>query len=141
MKVLAYASAALSLPPREAVRRATRLVIREARTARQRHLDRRHPTYLSLPDSAVLPLEQYVAPVPVELLRAHAQQISELARLYTAHRFDLLGSGWVQVKCGMLCRGVEGHVYTAEPGTSRDAVNDANIGSSNAVLDLIDPAY
>jgi hypothetical protein len=43
-----------------------------------------------------------------------------LGDLYRAHRFDLLGSGWVKVEYGMSCRGFAGHVFAPHPPVSAD---------------------
>ncbi len=63
-----------------------------------------------------------------------------LADQWMRHRFDLLGSGWVEVTYGMSCRGLEGHGYP--PGTQvqpdpqgqwlRGRVNPANLEASRA---------
>ena len=36
---------------------------------------------------------------------------AQVIKNYVNHRFDLLGSGWVQVRYGMKCRGVENYRY------------------------------
>jgi hypothetical protein len=43
-----------------------------------------------------------------------------LCRHYLEHRFDLLGSGWVQVRHGMTATGLEGHCYPAGPAVVAD---------------------
>nr|MBP6217220.1 alginate lyase family protein [Oligoflexales bacterium] len=55
------------------------------------------------------------------------------------HRFDLLGSGWVQVFLGMKCRGFEGHLYTSTP--SQVVINKANQKASQMISALIDKTY
>jgi hypothetical protein len=42
---------------------------------------------------------------------ASRDQVHGLSEMYLAHRFDLLGSGWVRVVHGMSCRGLEGHRF------------------------------
>jgi len=65
------------------------------------------------------------------------------------HQFDLLGSGWIQVKHGANCRGVLGCRY--DPGAtvipdSRGEwligrINQSNLERSQAVWKLLQPAY
>jgi len=43
------------------------------------------------------------------------------ARHFLSHRFDLLGSGWTQVKYGMSCRGFEDIRFDAQPAVKVDA--------------------
>ena len=46
-----------------------------------------------------------------EQLLFYAETISGVTKYYLTHRFNLLGSGWVQVKHGMRCSGLEGYRY------------------------------
>lgn len=41
-------------------------------------------------------------------------QIRDLTSLYMNHYFDLLGSGWLNVKYNMKCRGLEKYQYTSK---------------------------
>jgi len=85
----------------------------------------------------------------VESRSSSTYQISSLAQHYLAHRFDLLGSGWVQVKHGMECLGVEGHRYTMGYGVGADSqghwllgrINPANLADSQRIWQLIDRDY
>ncbi|WP_254786492.1 alginate lyase family protein [Bacillus sp. 71mf] len=40
-------------------------------------------------------------------------QIKELSTLYLNHSFDLLGSGWINIKYNMICNGIEEFKYKA----------------------------
>lgn len=40
-------------------------------------------------------------------------QIKELSTLYLKHSFDLLGSGWINIKYNMICNGIEEFKYKA----------------------------
>ena len=57
---------------------------------------------------------------------------------YTSHSFDLLGSGWVQVKRNMKCRGVEGNKYKHEINLE---VSKKNKKESLRIRGLIDLDY
>lgn len=71
------------------------------------------------------------------------------SRYYLEHRFDLLGSGWVQVKHGMRCRGLEGYRYDmgnsvspdAEGNWLRDRVSPGNLQESQRIWRLISGDY
>jgi hypothetical protein len=75
--------------------------------------------------------------------------IGALIQHYLAHRFDLLGSGWLQVKHGVFCGGMEGYRYEAgrEIQVDRqgrwleDRINPSNLAESQRIWRLIDPSY
>jgi hypothetical protein len=66
-----------------------------------------------------------------------------------AHRFDLLGSGWVKVRHGMVCRGIEGHLYHSGPALQADTkgrwlqgrINRANLKESQRIWSLVESSY
>jgi hypothetical protein len=72
-----------------------------------------------------------------------------LSQNFIAHRFDLLGSGWVQVRHGMECKGFEGFRYEMgvpiEPdGESRwldERINVCNLKESQRIWRLVDEEY
>ena len=57
---------------------------------------------------------------PLDSLIADSEQTLSLADLYLNHTFDLLGSGWVQVRHGMNCRGLESYRYSMGPAHKID---------------------
>ncbi|MHB1344383.1 MAG: heparinase II/III domain-containing protein [Thermoleophilia bacterium] len=91
------------------------------------------------------------APVPGELHRYFAAPAAppeqallvELCGQYLAHRFDLLGSGWVCVQYGMACTGVEGTRYEAPnvPADLADLVTPADRPESRRIRRLISEGY
>jgi len=68
-----------------------------------------------------------------------SEMFSGITEHYLQHRFDLLGSGWVQVKHGMSCRGLEAYHYEMENLTP--TVNAANLAESKRIFALIDKDY
>ncbi len=68
---------------------------------------------------------------------------------YLNHRFDLLGSGWVQVRYGMNCRGLAGYSYQMGEEVSIDVngkwlqgrINPSNLAYSQSVWCLVDTDY
>ena len=65
------------------------------------------------------------------------------------HRFNLLGSGWIQVFHGTDCRGVEGHRYKPGPAVRPDPrgvwlqerINRKNLDEAQRIWALVDPGY
>jgi hypothetical protein len=72
-----------------------------------------------------------------------------LSRYYLQHRFDVLGSGWVQVKHGMRCQGTEGYRYDTGSRIHPDAqgewlkgrVSPGNLQQSRQIWQLIHGEY
>lgn len=72
-----------------------------------------------------------------------------LVRRYLSHCFDLLGSGWVTVRHGMICNGMESHRYQMGTTVTPDAdgfwlapyINAANLKESQRVWRLISSRY
>ena len=113
--------------------------------AGQRLTDRVSPTYLaSAPPGECL---SYLEPIPAQLLQAHQTRLQALTVNYLAHRFDLLGSGWVQVRHGMRCSGMEGFRYEGGVAANADKegrwlegrINRSNLAESQRIWRLIDP--
>ena len=103
-------------------------------------MDMFRPTFSAgAPDGALFTL----LPCRVAPDDSEAKNIIELARLYFNHRFDLLGSGWVHVRYGMTCGGVEGHQYAmAERDSGLESrINKANLAEAKRIAKLIDQDY
>ncbi len=68
-----------------------------------------------------------------------------VAVLYQDHYFDLLGSGWTNIRYGMSCRGLEAHRYhMPAAGDARSVVSRLNIRNRNEaarVRSLLDDGY
>ena len=75
--------------------------------------------------------------------------LRETTGLHLEHRFDLLGSGWLQVRHGMSCRGLEGIRHEAKPLPPPDPpgrwlgsiINRANLGESRRVWGMLKGGY
>lgn len=73
----------------------------------------------------------------------------EIVDNYLNHRFDLLGSGWVQVMYGMRCSGLEGHQFamgtdieaTADGSWLEGRINRSNLAHSKKIWGLVDQEY
>ena len=129
------------------MRRAAGMVATRVRRQRQRRRDIAEPTYA--PDAPAPQLARLVGTVPLEALRANRTWILPAAALWRRNWFDLLGSGWLNVRYGMVCPGVEGTAY--EPGQAvtpdpdgawlSGRINEANLAESRRVWRLVDAAY
>jgi hypothetical protein len=92
-------------------------------------------SYFRLPDASVL--------------GDRWQQISGVSALFLQHRFDLLGSGWVQVRHGMQCAGLMSHRYDPGPEVETDSegewlagrVNSRNLQESQRIWAMVDANY
>lgn len=127
---------------RRAVSKARRLLAHAPR----RRQDLTRSTYVSSTTCPGGELLRYLQIVPPEELRPHGTQLAATGRDYLAHRFDLLGSGWVQVRHGMDCRGVEGHRYAMSSKVEADTegrwlskrINPSNRNDSRCLWHLVD---
>lgn len=72
-----------------------------------------------------------------------------VSKHYLDHRFDLLGSGWTQVRYGIQCRGLEGYCYDKTKGVITDLegkwlkgrLNSANLPIAQKIWKRIDGNY
>jgi len=88
-------------------------------------------------------------PLSVDLLRARETDIRNIAADCLAHRFDVLGSGLVEIKHGLHCKGFEGDVYFAKTIPPADPngnwlasiINTSNLAEAQKIWGLVDAAY
>ncbi len=105
---------------------------RRALAAGLRARDRLAGTYL--PDATAPPGQLYFQPLEIERYDGWEPIFSELGEKYLGHSFDILGSGWTNVRHGMSCPGVEGNRYEAAPalpGGRRAAYLAARLNASS----------
>lgn len=78
-----------------------------------------------------------------EISDKEKKQILDLANLYCGHTFDLLGSGWVNVKHGMVAFGLEGHLYSTGIAdySLKKLINKSNFSKSDSIASLIVSDY
>ncbi|RKZ84103.1 MAG: heparinase, partial [Candidatus Parabeggiatoa sp. nov. 1] len=93
-------------------------------------------------------LNNYISLIDIKLLEGK-EWLAGVTQNYLAHRFDLLGSGWVLVKYGMHCQGLEGYRYKMGNPVTADRegkwlegrINAANLSESKRIWSLIDKDY
>lgn len=109
----------MSLPPHQAAKKTVRLARELVRQRIRAAQERRVSTYNHVEDERLLArrIKLTAADVPGDLKQA----LPRVAERYLRHQFDLLGSGWVNVKYGADCRGLEQYRYPAGPPLRSDA--------------------
>ena len=142
----AYVRRAFELPPHVAAGKALGLAGRIVLQRLRRQRDLWTTTYvLDGPARLVSRLSISAEDVPASLTAI----LPELCGLYLDHRFDLLGSGWVQVRYGMKAAGLEGHRYPPQATlvVDRDGnwlareVTSANLAQARHLWRLVEEPY
>jgi hypothetical protein len=137
----------LRTPPGDIKRKALRRLTVAKRNRWNRWLGERRATYLhEVPQGQLNRCMQTLAPT---MLSGSADELAVLAELYLAHRFDLLGSGWVKVGYGRECTGFGGYRYSAPRYPAADAdgkwlaarINHANLAEAQRIWRLVDAGY
>jgi len=79
----------------------------------------------------------------IDIIEHHRAFIISIAGEYVAHRFDLLGSGWIHVRQGMECQGLEGYRYSADspPADSCCWTNKGNQQEGERIRSLLPKTY
>lgn len=113
---------------------------------RDRRRDRRETTYLP---SANAPASTWQRFSHVPELTGATSGLAAVAMATLEHRFNLLGSGEVEVRHGVSCAGMAGHRYPPGPAMDADADGawlrgrgtEANEAESRRIWRLVDPGY
>lgn len=149
MKLRFYLRRAISLPPRVLAKKVVRQIQRKLGACMRSKQDIICSTYERTFPFAADHLYRYFDVPPLDCLLPHAKEIAALVDHYLAHHFNVLGSGWVQVRHGIPCSGLEGYRY--EMGSSVQAdreghwlqgrINFANLKESQRLWRLVDTHY
>lgn len=138
-----YLNRIINLPPHIVAQRVVSKIKRAAHNRYERSRDLKRSTYsFHTPQER---LHSYLRKLDFDQLLSHAEIISGVTKHYLDHRFDLLGSGWVQVKHGMRCRGLEDYRYDMGSPIEADSegkwlggrINSANLRESQRIWKLI----
>lgn len=133
--------------PHATARRWCASIVRAAELRRRHRADLVHATYW--PTEQRSRLRCYWPAVNLPLAAADRMALRETCGHYLAHRFDLLGSGWVRVRHGMRCRGLSSVRFESHAPASADTaglwlgerINAANLESSRGIWRLVDHGY
>jgi len=101
-----------SQPPSIVLLKILRLICRQWQSNIAQKLDYLRPTYTQGFSRVSAPLGTFLKKPALDALITDSKQTLALADLYLNHTFDLLGSGWAQVKHGMECSGLERYRYS-----------------------------
>lgn len=149
MSLKHYFKQVISPSPRAMLNNAIFLVVQRLKSFPHWRQDLNRITYLENKLAPPGDLFSYFAGPPTATLVRFAEQIKALTEHYLAHRFDLLGSGWVEVKHGMNCRGLEGHLFrmgaSVEPDSEgnwlEERINGSNLPESQRIWRLVSKGY
>lgn len=144
-----YLRRAMAQSPYVLIRKVLSVLGRKVRSVERRKRDSYLSTYLNGTVPFKGDLFSYFVRVSDDSLNPHANQLAPLTGLFLAHRFNLLGSGWVEVKHGMKCRGLEGHCYEMGSPIRGDSeghwlegrINRSNLRESQRIWSLVDENY
>ncbi len=139
----------LTLPPHRVARKISNLIEKKVIRYKDRIRDHLFSTYTASPPCCPLPLLSYLPQIPIKKLLPFQATIHALSQHYLQHQFDLLGSGWKQVKHGMSCDGLEGYCYQMGGSIKSDSagkwlegrINAGNLEESQRIWSLIDAEY
>ena len=114
-----YLRRTLSLPPHVAAKKAARLASELVRQRIAASRERNAPTYCHVDEGRALARRIAITAddVPDDIEAA----LPRIAERYLTHAFDLLGSGWIEVRYGADCPGLARHKYPAGPRITPDA--------------------
>jgi hypothetical protein len=138
---------AASLPPHRVVAKAAEFARHGASKLRERRRDFAHCSYSSVVPGA--PWRGLIALAATDIAADLHKVLRLLGECYLGHRFDLLGSGWVEVRYGMACQGFLGRSYAPQPPVRADSdgawitaqVNRSNLAAARDIWRRVDPAY
>jgi hypothetical protein len=139
----AYMARALELPVHVAAFKAVGLVRRFVWQRIIRGRDLYVQTFLGKPATDDLRWRVRVSIGPIS--PDYAIVLGEVCASYLQHRFDLLGSGWIQVRHGIACQGLGEYRYPAAATVKADAegkwlegrINRSNVRTSRRIWRLI----
>ena len=120
---------------------------RRLQESANRFRDRRRQTYSQR--GTILSMAGCLSSIDCSCFYASREQVHGLSEMYLAHRFDLLGSGWVRVVHGMSCRGLEGHRFDMGMPVTPDReglwlggrVSRGNLETAQQLWRLVDEGY
>lgn len=149
MSVRDYIVLARSRPPNRIIQTVIKRVRKRIREYFRKSKDLKGSTYVFPIAYRIDKLHSYFGLPPVRCFQAKVEEISAVTQHYLEHCFDLLGSGWVKVRHGMICNGIEGHRYEMEmriiPDRSghwlKECINLPNLEMSQGIWELIDLDY
>jgi hypothetical protein len=130
-------------------RRAWAKLLRESALRYEEAVARRKGSYCINANSKAIQLAPRLRAAAFEALKVEECIPQPVALHYLSHRFDILGSGWVQVRYGMPCRGMAGYRYdmgsTVVPEPRGEwlagRLNPSNLALAQSIWQRVDGDY
>lgn len=139
MELKSYYKKARNKKKGEILQASYRFLVRQIKIYQKRKRDRKVLTYLA--DDLAMPARLINYSLPLAVKDFPTDNIyCELADLYVEHFFDLLGSGWVQVRPDMDCLGLDNHKYKSAP-VNISLQNSCNRKYQKKLEDLLNKDY
>jgi hypothetical protein len=140
---------AKSLPPRRIIQKGIKRIRKRIKDSFRKSWDFKSSTYIFPVPYKIDKLYSYFRPPSFRCLQVKAEEIAGVTQHYLEHRFDLFGSGWIQVKHGIMCGGLEGHRYKMgmtiladrEGRWLKGRINSSNLKMSQRIWQLVDTDY
>jgi len=83
----------------------------------------------------------HLTPFKLDSLYSDINSLPNIVESYLEHKFDLLGSGWIENKYNLQAYGCEGIIYSPEVFFSINLINKSNRKESSHIRTLIDDQY
>ncbi len=131
-------SKALSVPPHIFIRKVYFVSIREIKHVTKKRRDFVFSTYGKINTNKILGR-------CIDIKKLNIKQdknIELISKVYLKHKFDLLGSGWVENHYDSVAFGLEQHKYNQNVEFKISALlNSSNISESKKIYELVDSYY
>ena len=149
LRLNTFIKAILSQPPRIILQKIARLLQRQWQSMILDKLDLFYSTHTQSSPQSTGSLNTFINKIPTEVLITNKEQTLSLADLYLNHTFDLLGSGWLQVRHGMYCPGLDDYRYFSGESVKADSrgnwlnrkINSSNKSYSKKIWRMVSPNY
>jgi len=129
---------ALSIPPHIFMRKVYFVLIRKIKHIIKKRKDFIFSTYCKTDTNKIL--ENYINIIDIELCRNEDTDLISI--MYLNHKFDLLGSGWVENSYDSIAFGLEQYKYNQNKHfVIEDIVNSSNIKYSKEIYSFVDDSY
>jgi len=131
-------SKALSMPTHIFIRKAYFLLARTIKHVIKKRKDFMFKTYSHMPMLSIK--HSYIDMKNISI--DNDESVNFIASMYLNHKFDLLGSGWVENSYESICFGLENYTYNQnEKFDIGNLVNSSNINESKKIYSLVDDRY
>ncbi|MBT5491141.1 alginate lyase family protein [bacterium] len=129
---------ALSIPPHIFIRKVYFVLIRKIKHLVKKRKDFIFSTYSQVSTNKIL--NKYIVVKDIKLIKN--ENIDFISSMYLTHKFDLLGSGWVENSYDSIAYGLEKYKYAHNKKfIIEDIINSTNIKISKDIYSYVDKDY